>query len=145
MLIYKDMRATELLLPSDLEHRIKMRNTLVGCTEDNPFGKTHALLQQMLKPHASTFKLEIIFDGLDVKNDYWSHYRNLILDGVSLRQAVNELLELLRLRRKFCLASLANRVRAVLREQAKRNGIVKAQSPPVILLPSSLHPIKLVA
>jgi hypothetical protein len=73
---------------------------------------------------------------------YYRKVANLVTFA-DIRKAVNELLA--KLFPKFDPESLARRIRAALLAQDERNGVVKAHSPPVRLIPKTLHPIEAVA
>lgn len=61
-----------------------------------------------------------------------------------IRKAVNRLLERL-FPKKFDPESFARRVRAALNAQDNCDGVVKVHSPPVRLIPKTLHPVDSVA
>lgn len=61
-----------------------------------------------------------------------------------IRKAVNRLLERL-FPKKFDPESFARRVRAALSAQDNCDGVVKVHSPPVRLIPKTLHPVPSVA
>jgi hypothetical protein len=75
----------------------------------------------------------------------WYYRRTTdLISFADIRKVVNKLLEWL-LPKKFDPESFANRVRAALSVQDNCNGKVKAHSPPVRLIPKTLHPIESVA
>ncbi len=80
-----------------------------------------------------------------IERSFW-YYRRVtgVFDRVSIRKAVNQLLERL-FPTKFDPESFANHVRAALSAQDNCDGIVKAHSPPIRLIPKTLHPADFVA
>jgi hypothetical protein len=75
----------------------------------------------------------------------WYYRRTTgIISRASIRKAVNRGLERL-FPKKFDPESFAKRIRAVLSVQDNRDGIVKVHSPPLRLIPKTLHPIDSVA
>jgi hypothetical protein len=75
----------------------------------------------------------------------WYYRRTTgIINRSSIRKAVNRGLERL-FPKKFDPTSFAKRILAVLGLHDNCDGIVKAHSPPVLLIPKTLHPIDSVA
>lgn len=76
---------------------------------------------------------------------FWFYRRTTgIFSGDQIRKAVNKIVERL-FPKKFDPESFTRRVRAALSKQDSCKGIVKVHSPPVRLIPQTLHPIDSVA
>lgn len=130
--------ATEELAMREARRMQEFRNSAAGQMMEEAMRRANDPLHQLILQHATHSRTHEL--------DHWFYYRTHILNSNNVHEeAVNKLLERLGLLKKFDPESFANRIRAALKKQAICSGIVKAHSPPVLIIPSSLHPIESVA
>lgn len=133
---------------------MEFRNSAAGRLMEREFERLNSpegrIMQEMARRMSDpTFQMmQQAAEGAAVRaKERWCwFYRRTtgIIDRDRIIKAVNKLLERL-FPKKFDPSSFIRRVRAALSKQDSCEGIVKVHSPPVRLIPKTLHPVDSVA
>jgi hypothetical protein len=131
--------AVEELIESQVRRDMEFRNSLQGKIIEQHLNRKNDPVYQMMIRASKDAAARAKERGL------WFYRRTTgIITRDIIRKAVHKLLEQL-FPKKFDPESFANRIRAALSTQDNCDGIVKVHSPPVRLIPKTLHPIDSVA
>ena len=127
--------AIEELLDRQMRRDMEFRNSPQGRIMEEHLRRMNDPMYQMMLRASENAASRV------KEHNFWFYRKTIgIIDSVSIRKAVNKLIERLGFFKKFDPESFANRIRAALSMQDKCNGIVKVHSPPTRLIPKTLHP-----
>ena len=132
--------AAQELMESLIRRETEFRNSAMGQLLDSVERQMSDPIYQMTLRETESAAVRA------VERSLWYYRRTTgVLSRIVIRKVVNKLIERLGFTKKFDPESFANRIEACLAAQEKCDGIVKVHSPPVRLIPKTLHPINSVA
>lgn len=129
------LSASEELMMRQMRRMDEFRNSAIGRLHEEALRRA-AEHDRMIPRHLADYIHEL---------GHWQLYQDLIRYGVPVRKVVKTFLQHLASVFKQARNSFGTRICATLKEHSHRTGIVKALSPPIRLVPKSLHPIDSVA
>jgi hypothetical protein len=146
--------AAEEFAERQMRREMEFRNSAAGRLMEREFQRLNSPEGRMMQEMARRMS-DPMFQMMQQASEYaavrrkelwcWFYRRTTgVISREKIQKAVYRLLELL-FPNKFDLTSFIRRVRAALGKQHSCEGIVKVHSPPVRLIPKTLHPVDSVA